>query len=134
MSALCFSFNINENYYPVRLFGPVRLFPQQKLPPCASIWDCSSIQHSRVPNSVSMFWVLPSLPSKEYLINEYGSNKRIWNKISQNIKRILGKTYEYLGKKTVISKRIYSFIRDLRVVHYGSIVILRVFLKFLTLF
>ena len=59
-------------------------------------------------------YALPSQPS-----NEYGSNKRILNKISQNIKRILGKTYEYVGKNTVISKRIYSFIRDLRVCKLG---------------
>ena len=56
-------------------------------------------------------YALPSQPS-----NEYGSNKRILNKISQTIKRILGKTYEYVGKNLEKSKRIYLFIRDLRVV------------------
>jgi len=58
-------------------------------------------------------YTLLSLPSSEYDL----LNKRIWNKISKSIKQILGKIYEYVGKKIVISKRIYPFIRYLRVHH-----------------
>ena len=47
--------------------------------------------------------------NKYDLINEY---EEIFFK---NGKRIKGKTSEYGGKRSIISKRVYSFIRYLRV-------------------
>ena len=55
-------------------------------------------------------WTLLQLLINEYdLISEYTGN------IYQFDKRVLGKSSEYGGKKVAISKRVYSFNRDLRV-------------------
>ena len=43
------------------------------------------------------------------------SNKRVWKIFFQDFKRVWRKMSEYEGKKIQLSKRVYSFIRDLRV-------------------
>ena len=42
-------------------------------------------------------------------------NKRVWKIFFQDFKRVWRKMSEYEGKKIQLSKRVYSFIRDLRV-------------------
>ena len=61
------------------------------------------------------------------IINEYTAINEYHGKIWTKSKRVWWKQCEYLGKKVMKTKRVYSFIREVRVAFYIAMNILRWF-------